>query len=59
VKSVTNVLLALDAVPALYTTLDESDHVLFEPMLICGIYRDAEWTVADPKSLLRLKVEEI
>lgn len=49
----------LDAVPALWSSLDEDDHVLFEPMLILGIYRNARFVLADPDCQLRLKVEEI
>lgn len=49
----------LDAAPALWSSLDDDDHSLFQPTLILGIYRDARFILGDPDCELRLKVEEI
>lgn len=49
----------LDAVPALWSSLDEDGDALFEPMLILGIYRDARFILGTPDCQLRLRVEEI
>lgn len=59
VRAVDNTLVDLDAVPALYSALDDEDHILFEPLLINGIYRDADWTISEDVCILRLTLEEI
>lgn len=59
VSAVAEVLELLDAVPALYSALDDTDHDLFKPMLILGIYRNARFKLGDPTCELQLKLEEI
>lgn len=59
VAAARTVIRELDAVPALWSSLDEDSHVLFDPMLILGICRQARFITADPDCQLRLKVEEI
>lgn len=59
VQAVYDLLVSLDAVPALWSAADDADHVLFAPLLIFGIYRNASFKAADPDSELSLKLEEI
>ncbi len=59
VTAVVNIIKALDAVPALWSTLDDDSHELFAPMLIMGINRKAVFRMADPDCELSLKLEEI
>jgi hypothetical protein len=59
VDAVIEVLVAVDAVPALWSAIDDSDNVLFKPLLTLGIYRNARFRLADPDCELTLKLEEI
>ena len=59
VQSVYDLLAGLDAVPALYSAAEDTEHVLFAPLLIFGIYRSVSFKVADPDSELDLKIEAI
>lgn len=59
VRDVYYLLVDLDAVPALWSAADDADHVLFAPLLIFGIYRNASFKAADPDCELALKLEEI
>jgi len=59
VAGVVKTLVDLDAVPALWSALDDADHILFQPLLILGIYRNARFAMADPDCVLTLKLEEI
>jgi hypothetical protein len=59
VDAVIGILTLLDAVPALWSALDDSDNVLFKPLLILGIYRKASFRLGNPDCELLLKLEEI
>lgn len=59
VSAVVDVLDELDSIPALWSALDDTDHDLFKPLVVFGIYRSARFKMADPDCVLTLKLEEI
>lgn len=59
VEGVAELLRELDAVPALWSAAEDTDHVLCKPLTILGIYRNARFKLAEPESELLLKLEEI
>lgn len=60
INTVRAVRTALNAVPAVWSGLDEDDdHGLFETLLILGIARSFKITVADPDCSVELELEEI
>ncbi|MCR4297514.1 MAG: hypothetical protein NUV75_01990 [Gallionella sp.] len=59
-RDIFNLRTALNAVPAVWTSLDDSDDDWFEPFLILGIYRKFTINAADPVYAdISLDVEEI
>lgn len=58
-RDIYNLRTALNAVPAVWTSLDDSDEDFFEPFLILGIYRNFTLTANDPHVDVNLTIEEI
>lgn len=59
-REIFNLRASLNAVPAVWTSLDDSDDDYFEPLLILGIYRKFTINAADPtEAVISLELEEI
>lgn len=51
---------ALNAVPAVWAAIDDSDHAYYEPLLILGYYRQFTIDVAHPEDVvINLELEEV
>lgn len=60
VRRITEIRAALNAVPALWSAIDDAEHPYFDPLLILGIYKRFTISMAQPDhAVISLDLEEV